>query len=155
MTPSISQVNLIAGILRVLEEAGYPGLIPRQFNAVIAAADSIIEALATPERTVTPGMGLTAWQASDQTGLSSKYMAWVLTGSAHPSRRCDYPHDSDDFGRCLGLLAAVPEFRQSLHKMASCGQQWQALIGEWSVLEAMMEAGRHKEVLARIRDMTY
>lgn len=82
------------------------------------------------------------WLRSGKTGTSSKTMhAFFTTGGAYlPS----YPSDSDDFGRCMGLLAAVPEWRARLPELAGvdsglCGQVWAKLAGLWESLEAVYQ----------------
>lgn len=148
----IAQIELISGILGVMDKL-QPGiaLLPRQANAVIAAADLIVAQLRTPERTVRPAMGLAAWLASDGTGASSLYMAHVLAGYSH--KRQAYPLDSGDFGRCLGLLLAVPNLRERLPVMAEYGQEWAALIAEWDSLAADYGAGKFDDVSLRIRSL--
>jgi hypothetical protein len=74
------------------------------------------------------------WALTGETGASSKCMAAHLTGS-----ECDgsYPHDGGDFGRCVGLLAAVPELRPLLTKMAEVNRYWAALVPEWDRIQAL------------------
>lgn len=68
------------------------------------------------------------WFTTERVGLSSRCMAAHLTGN-----KCDgsYPRDGGDFGRCEGLLNAVPELRPLLPKMAEVNEYWAALIPEW------------------------
>ncbi len=56
------------------------------------------------------------WFASDNTGASSRCMAFHLTG-----RKSDgsYPHDGGDFARCVALLERVPELRAKIGEMAN------------------------------------
>lgn len=131
----VSQIELIAVIARYLDKCGHTHLLPRQYNAVIEAANLIIDELSDPERKVTPGMGLQGWLASDQTGVSSKFMAGVL-GEGYRGKY-GHPHDPSDFGRCVGLLDACPELRGKLHLMNSHGPEWKALVDHWDELEAL------------------
>ena len=152
----ISQIELVSGIFKLLDQL-QPGigLIPRQANAVIAAADSIIAELQTPERTVRPGMGLSGWLASDCTGLSSIFMVNHLVGYWGGSARgYHYPHDAADFGRCLGLLSAMPDLKLRLHEMAETGWEWAALVAVWDELTALYEAGELQRVSDRIYVLT-
>lgn len=149
----IMQMELISGMMRLLDRLE-PGiaLLPRQINAVISAADAILAELRTPERTVQPAMGLAAWLASDCTGASSLYMAHVLAGYwAQSAHKYNYPRDSGDFGRCLGLLLAVPDLQKRLPVMAEYGPEWAALIAEWDSLAADYGAGKFDQVSKRIR----
>ncbi len=152
----IAQTDLVVGIMKLLDRL-QPGIgvLPRQMNAVIAAADNILDELRTPERTVRPGMGLYAWLQSDGTGSSSLYMAHVLAGYwVKTASGYNYPVDAGDFGRCLGLLAAAPELRDTLTEMADMGPEWEALVGAWDDLEALYGAREFKQVSDRIRALT-
>lgn len=74
------------------------------------------------------------WFQSGKTGASSKCMAFHLTGRKADG---DYPHDAADFGRCVGLLTAVPELRSLLPKMGEVNRYWAALVAKWDDLEAL------------------
>lgn len=130
--PHISQPDLACALLRLLGEYGYRTILPRQMTAVIKAADLIVAELRKPCRPATDNMGLVAWLGCDDVGLSSKYMASVLQGN--PGAYA-YPHDPGDFGRCLGLLRAVPDLREKLPQMADTGPEWKALVEHWAELE--------------------
>lgn len=47
----------------------------------------------------------------------------------------NYPLDADDFGRCLVLLDAVPEWRHRLDEVANVSSRWAGLVGNWDRLE--------------------
>jgi hypothetical protein len=100
-------------------------------------------------------MGLDAWLSSDQTGVSSIFMAGVLSGSF--SRKFGHPHDPSDFGRCLGLLDACPELRGNIRRMAEHGAEWSALVGAWHELEKMyreeLPSGRAPRTYDRMREL--
>lgn len=88
------------------------------------------------------------WMVSGKTGASSKCMAAHLTGN-----KCDgsYPHDSGDFGRCLGLLKAVPEIRILLPKMADVNRYWAALVKEWDSIEVLSgDYDKQTEAIQRV-----
>jgi len=130
----IAQIELVSGIFGLLDHM-QPGieLLPRQANAVITAADTILAELQTPEHTVRPGMGLSGWLQSDCTGASSLFMAHHLVGYwGGKASRYDYPRDAGDFGRCLGLLSAGPE--------------WARLVAVWPDLTALYEAKEYERV---------
>lgn len=136
----ISQIELVNAILRAISAHGDPGVLPRQINAIIRAADDILAELRTPERVAGPGAGLHAWLNSDRTGLSSLWMAKTLAGYwGEPWAKYAYPHDPDDFSRCLGLLEACPELIKRLPEMAATGPEWAALIAHWQELEAIFQ----------------
>lgn len=89
---------------------------------------------------------LVDWLLSGNTGASSKCMAAHLTGRETDG---NYPHDSGDFGRCVGLLEAVPELRERLPKMATCNRYWKAIIAQWAEIEDMPRE-EQREALQRI-----
>ena len=76
------------------------------------------------------------WAATGETGVSSKAMLATMMGKPPKDRFC-YPHDNSDLGRCIGLLDAVPEFRDRLSEMKAVGPEWAALVDHWAELEAM------------------
>ncbi len=80
------------------------------------------------------------WLMTGQVGASSRAMATHLCGAP-----CDgsYPHDPDDFNRCLLFLEAVPEARDLLPRMAAVNPTWAALVARWAEIEAafLAEAG--------------
>lgn len=75
------------------------------------------------------------WAATGETGSSSKAMLSVMVGERPKTSFC-YPHDGGDLGRCIGLLDAVPEYRERLAEMRAIGPEWAALIDHWPELEA-------------------
>lgn len=78
---AISQIQLISDIQEMFGEK-YPDLKlnTRQFNAVIKAATLLSDEINKQTQNAEEGMGLVAWLASDDVGMSSKYMAQVLAG---------------------------------------------------------------------------
>lgn len=129
---NISQCELIGAILKHLDKKeGVKEMLPREINAVISAADLIVDALAKPEGKSYPGMGLKEWMQSDDTGMSSVFMAATLSGFSRPYA---HPHDPSDLGRCIRLLDAVPELRERLDKMKTTGKEWAALVDNWEEL---------------------
>jgi len=138
----INQIELISAICMELDRQGVKSLVPRQYNAIINSANDIIaECLREPVKS-SKGMGLQTWLASDDVGMSSRYMASVLGGFS-----CEYahPYDLDDFGRCSRLLLAVPEFREKLELMRDKSDEWAALLDVWSEVESLVENNQHDE----------
>jgi hypothetical protein len=76
------------------------------------------------------------WNGLD-TGASSEAMFLALTSKTTPILR-HTPLDSDDLGRCLRLLKAVPDFAPRLSEVAAAypDTAWPAIIARWSELEA-------------------
>lgn len=145
----ISQIDLITAIMKHLEkQAGVKSALPREYNAIISAANIICEAFRVPERTVSHNMGLEKWLKSDHVGMSSKFMASILSGQG-----CvEYarPYDSEDFGRCLGLLDACPEFRKELHRMIEYSPQWERLVKNWELLESLYREDKETGVSPKL-----
>lgn len=148
----ISQIQLVSAICQAISEQGDPELLPRQFNAVIRAADDILAEPRQPERVAPTGCGLDAWLRSDQTGASSTFMAMVLSGRVIPGIKAAYPHDPSDFWRCMGLLDACPELRERLPEMAATGPQWAALVAHWDDLEALLREEAPTGLCPRLYD---
>lgn len=103
-TPLPSQLDLIAAI------AGLFGNRPvevRHLNVIVKAADSILAEFRRERVDAKEKMGLAAWLGSDDTGVSSKYMAGILSGEF--VSRCSPPWDPADFGRCYRMLRVSEE----------------------------------------------
>lgn len=141
MARGYSQMMLVGDILGALDKQGATSLSPRQMNAVIQGANLIIDAMQRDDVPATPAMGLAGWYGSDDTGLSSLYMAYVLGSAAkHPATKhavLDTPRDPSDFGRCVRLLAAAPELRPFVGTLADPrhGKVWNYLADHWDDLE--------------------
>lgn len=88
---------------------------------------------------------LDAWAQSGETGVSSKAMAAHLAGYGKPSGA--YPSDAADFRRCEGLLAAVPDLRADLARMAEVNAYWAALVPRWDEIAV---AGNPTEMIKSI-----
>ena len=151
----MTQTDLIHGIITLLvQDNPKLEMVPRQFNAIIKAADLILDELRQPERVVKSNMGLSAWLESDQVGLSSKYMALVLTGRSMKNVPYNYPRDASDFDRCLGLIEACPELADRVMEMAAAGPEWAALVADWHQLAALVKVGEFGLVSERIAALT-
>jgi hypothetical protein len=156
MSESLSQISLFAAMAEMLEKRfGIASTNSRQTNVILQAATDIYLALQT-DVPVSSGMGLTAWLASDRTGLSSKYMAHVLTGKTLGARYA-HPHDPSDFGRCLGLLEAVPAFRDRLPVMSAESGEWDRLVHSWDEIERLyreeLPSGRAPRCFEKMRKL--
>lgn len=82
-----------------------------------------------------PEVRAAKWGAGSNTGESSRAMLGLMLGVRPRTSFC-YPHDGGDLGRCIGLLDAVPEYRERLDEMKAIGPEWAALIEHWPELEA-------------------
>jgi hypothetical protein len=149
MTATLSQIELISAIGNHLDKNGFKELAPRQFEAVIAAANIVIDAMRQTPVMAYPNMGLAKWLASDDTGMSSKFMAAVLGGIGG---KYAHPWDADDFGRCVRLLDAVPEFRERIAMMRTHGKKWSNLLETWEQCENAYRSKNFKHCSKLIAD---
>lgn len=85
----------------------------------------------------------TEWLLSGDTGVSSKTIFLVMTGSFGAIGREWYSHDTpsdpDDFGRCYRLLKHFPEWRERLSEVALHFPKWGPMVAAWDDLTAMYE----------------
>ena len=155
----IEQMRLVTEILNLLKGHGAMTVQPRHINAVIAAANLICDEFGRADQVAAPGSGLVAWACSDEVGMSSVFMARRLSAHAglrFPGHRIKdepaHPYDPDDFGRCLGLLEAVPELREHVPKMAEYGKVWAAYVEHWDALETLFGENAPK-LYARMKEL--
>ena len=104
-------------------------------NLIIKSCDAIIAEEEPPSISAAPGMALYEWLDSDDTGLSSEFMAAVLLGQSEAAY--SHPVDASDFGRCYRFLRAVN--RRDITKMSAESDQWKKLVENWPELEKMYE----------------
>lgn len=78
------------------------------------------------------------WLLSDDTGVSSKAILAVMTGTKAPNY-ARVPLDASDFGRCYRLLKQFPEWRPRLSEMVAKHPHWEPMVGAWDELTAMYE----------------
>lgn len=82
------------------------------------------------------------WMMAGKTGTSSKTILHVMEGTPPPNCGPDVPYDPADFGRCHGLLEAIPAYRARLHEVAEKYPAWVGLVREWDKLTAMYVASK-------------
>jgi hypothetical protein len=149
----VNQILLINAIATHLAKAcRIRNVSQRQMNAIIQAATDICLAMSKPHQPAVPGMGLHAWLDCDDTGLSSLFMMSTLT-QEHQPRQLHWPRDVADFGRCVGLLNAVPALRDRLHLMAFTCPQWQALVGQWAEMEELYALEKERGEFPRLSQL--
>ncbi|MFV8849627.1 hypothetical protein [Serratia fonticola] len=141
MSIQLNQIKLFAAITAEVDRQ-HPGIgmEVRYFNAITKAANYICDEFAKPIVKASSGMGIAAWLASDDTGLSSKFMASVLTGEFKAENH--YPRDPADFGRCLRLVNAVPGLAEKIGDMSQHGKHWAVVAEHW---EEWVEVYRLKD----------
>lgn len=153
MSIQIDQIQLVAAIAKEIDRQ-HPGtgVESRCFNTIILAANSICQEFAKPVVKASEGMGLTAWLASDDTGLSSLFMASKLTGMFEAEYA--YPRDPADFGRCLRLVEAVPELESKIRDMSQHGKEWAVVAANWHEWAEVYRAGERRR-LYRLMQLCY
>ena len=88
------------------------------------------------------------WIMSDDTGLSSEFMWSVFAGV--PAPYVSRPHDVSDFGRCVRLLKAVPEWAGRVDELARF-PWWDAAAPRWASLVDMYERDQLAALYGEIR----
>lgn len=143
---NLQQIPLISAICSELNRQS-PGISvnPRQYNALVKAANEIIATMEVAPVPATPDMGISAWFECDDVGASSKYMACVLDHRPIPAYA--HPHDADDFERCVKLLAAAPELRNSFRALARKSPEWRAIVENWDSWVMLRDTDGFYEVL--------
>ena len=76
------------------------------------------------------------WLMSGDTGVSSKAIFAVLTGSK-VTRTDNWPSDPSDFGRCYRLLERFPEWKDRMDEVAKALPAWHPLILYWNEIEML------------------
>lgn len=110
---------------------------PSIFNTAIKAANLVVEECAREPVKVREGMSISEWFECDDTGTSSKYMAYVIDGGTTrlPIQGYSYPHDADDFGRCLRMVRSLG-FEKKVFLMLTTGHEWREIASHWDELVA-------------------
>ena len=149
----VSQIGLMSDIQQMLSEK-YPHikLNTRQFNTIIQVASTLADSLNKPTQRSEEGMGITAWLASDDVGMSSKFMAPVLVPLPGVPEHA-HPYDPSDFQRCRKLLLAVPELVERLPKMAEQSEIWAGLIENWDRISDLIDSGKSREAYEVIKSL--
>ena len=140
----IPQISLFADISNLISKKYKIKTVgARHMNAIIAAANAICAEFGRDDRHAPKNGGLQVWLASDDIGMSSRYMASILAPLAGMGQVwCDginYPHDPDDFWRCLNLLECVPEFRAHLPALSDKHPIWAGYVARWAEMEALFK----------------
>lgn len=155
----VSATTIAIGIMNVLTEHGIDAVNTRQTNAIIKAANVVVDELNKPHRPALPNSGITEWLNCDETGQASLYMASRLMAGTTEIGIARYAHplDPSDFGRCVKMLDAVPGVRPSLQNMASCSAHWKELVENWAELETLYReeypTGEAPKLYARMQEL--
>lgn len=94
------------------------------------------------------------WLKGTDVGISSMTMFCVFTKRAWPMRLPpSVPFDSDDFGRCVRLLARFPRWRERLPEVAEAHPEWNGLVENWADLENLYASERYSDLDQRMAAM--
>ena len=145
----MNQMELVTGFMKVLGEQKKL-LKHTTINMLIKCVNELIAEEERPFMKAENVMGLEAWLKSDDTGLSSKYMAFVLCNG--PKAEYAHPVDADDFGRCYRFLKAVLG-GDELSVMAGESKQWQALVTNWPELSELYEKNKFVDLSKKIQEL--
>ena len=162
----INQIELVTAILtevdRQAKERGIKkfGFVPFQLNSVCEHASAIVRETYRDPVVAVPNMGIDAWLRTDDTGRSSKAMAYHICHIpmiyASEDLRA-YPRDPEDFGRCHRFLEAVPQARLNLGMMGPVSAIWSRLVDEWDSLTAIyleeLPTGSAPKLYARMKEL--
>ena len=100
---------------------------------------------------------LNRWLKEGDRGISSEAIATKLTDINVGRWGLRHPLDPSDFGRCVALLEAVPEFKARLDEMKSVSLVWTALVENWAELEAIFQeevsSGRAPKLYDRMQEL--
>jgi hypothetical protein len=147
-----SQMDLVSHICKAF---GKHPAKPRHINAIIKAADMILAELRREDLIAPPGAGYQLWLRSDDTGMSSKYLAMMLHGGGAGPADFAFPHDADDFGRCYRMLRVVVFADDAMARVGpTLPHPWPALCEHWKKLESMFEACAYSALYYYIQDLT-
>ena len=88
-----------------------------------------------------PELKAVTWLESGETGLSSLTLCSFIYPKLNILHKkldnidINFPHDLDDFKRCMNFFNAVPEARKEIAKLNDAGNVWKNLVDKWSFME--------------------
>lgn len=146
----LDQIALISAITQEMNKqfTGIPA--DERINTVIKAVNSICDEYGREPVLAEFNIGLNAWLASDDTGLSSRYMASILSGSFTATN--NYPRDPDDLGRCIRLTISVPEYANLVHLMQASGPHWATVVHNWDHWLELFDAKEFSKLYSDMKE---
>jgi len=86
------------------------------------------------------------WLLSGDTGRSSCTMCSCLYLIPTKNDNYNYPHDPDDFGRCMRFLDTLTpdERKTALLNVSAVSKTWKALVENWDRLEKLYDTDKGK-----------
>ncbi|EKO3439509.1 hypothetical protein NTE19_003401 [Vibrio fluvialis] len=132
----IEQTALVFAINAELTRQ-HPGMLASSsiFNAVIRAANDVVAECAREPVKAVKGMSIPQWFGCDDTGLSSKFMAYILGDCqiSLPFQDYSFPYDCDDFGRCVRMVEATGS-EKLVYLMLPTGKEWRYIATHWETM---------------------
>lgn len=105
-------------------------------------------------------MKVLQWQASGNVGISSATMASIALGMDKNffGRYFNPPWDPADLGRCMNLVAHIPEIRNHFPAIAERCPQFAPILEHWDELIAMVKSewaagDRAPKTYARMKEL--
>lgn len=134
---------------------------PKIFNAVAKAVRDIAEECEREPVKTTKGMSIPQWFGCDDTGLSSKFMAYILGDCqiSLPFQDYSFPYDRDDFGRCVRMVEATGS-EKLVYLMLATGKEWRYIATHWETMVELYHGTKDEdaealyEMLRRSRDQS-
>lgn len=125
---------------------------PDVLNTSIRAVNLIVSECAREPVKPVKGMTIAQWFNTDDTGLSSQYMAYVIDGGKTrlPVQGYEYPRDAGDFGRCLRMVEACG-LEKKVFLMLTTGHEWRHIATEWESLVGLYKAEDWEEFHALLK----
>ena len=80
------------------------------------------------------------WDENGESGASSRYLAYCLSGLEWLRTDPAYPHDYDDLRRVILLVDRVPEFQTKMDRMVG-EKGWEKIAAQWEeIVDAVLKA---------------
>ncbi len=95
------------------------------------------------------------WLMSENTGVSSKYIASVyLSGKVLRSMWSDTtPSDSPDLGRCVRLIEQLPRVRDCFPVLREASPVWRIYVDHWDKLTALWNLNNYYDTTNKMREL--
>lgn len=100
------------------------------YNTIISAANLVIEECKRERVMANKPMTPTEWLASDDVGMSSRYLLSLLTDEVVFKAEYAVPLDAGDLGRCIRMVE-VCHLQENLPKLQKQEGKWKEIGGRW------------------------
>jgi|TARA_B110000211_G_scaffold207660_1_gene243635 hypothetical protein len=123
------------------------------YNTIITAANLVIDECKRERVLANKPMTPTEWLASDDVGMSSRYLLSLLTDEALFKAEYAVPHDADDLGRCIRMVE-VCHLQESLQKLEKQECKWKEIGERWWDLVELYTDKDYKQIYDFLSDNT-